>query len=203
MIDTFMMKYRLDGQQRKIAYGAVNNLVSEAGMTKFLYVGKDHRNSRYKLYGTKAFKTDGIKELLIEDCFYPGNRCSFIKLTCKPAHVLHRGNEYALSSFEEYEQVVELINSFIMKLNKHMGAYPLPLLDEWAVNRIDYAFQFATEEYGLYLMFLRKGCSYKEDIYMDSVYIKSSKCTVNFYDKTEERGREEASHMMRFEVQCH
>ena len=203
MVDTFMVKYRLDGQQRKIAYRAVNNLVSEAGMTKFLYAGKDHRNSRYKLYRTKAFKTDGTKELLIEDCFYPGNTCSFIKLTCKPARVLYRGDEYALSSPKDYEQVVELINSFIMKLNKHMGAYPLPLLDEWAVDRIDYAFQFATEEYALYLMFLRKGCSYNEDRYEDSVYIRNSKCTVNFYDKTQERGEEAPCHMMRFEVQCH
>ena len=203
MIDTFMLKYHLDIRQRRIVYSAVNDLVKEVGMTKFLYADKDYSNARYSLYRTKAFKSEGIKELLIKDCFYPGNRCSFIKLTCKPARVLHRDDEYALSSFEEYEQVVELINSFIMKLNKHMGAYPFPLLDEWAVERIDYAFQFATEEYGLYLMFLRKGCSYKEDKYMDSVYIKSSKCTINFYDKTEERGMEGDSHIMRFEVQCH
>lgn len=203
MVDTFMLKYRLDIQQRRTVYSAVNDLVSEVGMTKCLYADKDHSASKYKLYRTKAFKNDGVKEFLIEDCFYPGNTCSFIKLTCKPARVLHRDDEYALSSFEEYELVAELINSFIMKLNKHMGAYPLPLLHEWAVARIDYAFQFATEEYGLYLMFLRKGCSYKEDIYMDSVYIKSSKCTINFYDKTEERGMEGDSHIMRFEVQCH
>ena len=203
MIDTFTVKYRLDFQQRKIAYGAVNDLVSEADMTKFLYAGKEHRNSRYKLYRTKAFKTDGIKEVLIEDCFYPGNTCSFIKLTCKPARVLYRGDEYALSSPKDYEHAVKLINSFIMKLNRHMEAWQLPFLDKWEVCRIDYAFQFATEKYALYLMFLRKGCSYKEDRYTDSVYIRNSKCTVNFYDKTAERCGKEFCHMMRFEVQCH
>ena len=202
MVDTFMLKYRLDIQQRRTVYSAVNNLVSETGMTKFLYADKDHSASKYKLYRTKAFKNDGIKEILIEDCFYPGNTCSFIKLTCKPAQVFHRGDEYALSSSEEYEQVAGLVNSFITKLNQHMGACPLPLLDEWRVGRMDYAFQFATEEYGLYLMFLRKGCSYKEDRYTDSVYIDNSKCTVNFYDKTAERGMADNCHMMRFEIQC-
>ena len=203
MIDTVMLKLRLDRQQRENAFGAVNNLVRESGSTKYLYFDKKHGNTWQRLCRTKAFASGGIKEIALIDCCYPGNTVSYIIITCKPARVLHMGDAYALSSFGDYVQTVELINNFIMDLNVHMGVYALPFLNEWTVGRIDYAFQFPTKEYGLYLMFLRKGCSYKEDKYADSVYIPNSKSTVNFYDKTAERKLEDSCHTLRFEVQCY
>ena len=203
MIDTFVLKYVLDRQQRGRIYEAVNRFVRACGSTEFLHPDRNTKGARRNRYITSAFNPMGILELAVKDCMYPGNYGSRVSIKCKPALVLHADDMYALSSCIDYDAAVVMVNDFIMELNVYMEDAPLPLLGGWEVSRIDYAFQFRTEEYRLYLMFLRKGCSFREDKYDDSVYIKNSKCTVNFYDKTRQLGLEEVSHMLRFEVQCH
>ena len=203
MVDTFMLKYRLDRQQRENVYGAVNRLVREAGSTQYLYPDKAQDRKLSGRYKTAAFYPMGILEVAVRDCRYPGNYGSAVTLKCKPALVLHSDDAYSLSANNDYNAAIALVNNFIMELNVYMEACPLPLLEGWDVERMDYAFQFPTEEYDLYLKFLRKGCSFKEDKFEDSVYIENTKCTVNFYDKTVQLGLEDNRHMIRFEVQCH
>lgn len=200
MVDTFMIKLRLNSNQRNLIYKAVNAFVKETGSKSCLYLKSETERCRW--YVTAAFNDKGILELAIEDFWYRGNQGSLLYLKCKPAQVLHFGDAYALSDYSEYTGSAYLVDAFITCLNHYMQDEPLGSLAEWNVHRIDYAFQFRTEEYNFYMKMMQKECPSKENCYSDSIYIKKSKYHINFYDKTKKLERDEKSHVLRFEVQC-
>ncbi len=202
MVDTFLLKIRLDSFQRDQVFKVVNQVIKNSGSTRFLYLDKNSKSDRFKRYRTSAFYPFGILEIAIIDCFYSCNNAYFIAFKCKPAVVLHGDDEpYALSNHKDYEAVASMLDSLIEILNRYMDGKPLEPVSCWRVYRIDYAFQIITDHPDLYMMLLRKGLPYKDDKYDDSVYIKKSKCTVNFYDKTSEQGLDARCHVLRFEVQ--
>ena len=200
MLDTFMVKIKLNANQRFLIFKAVNTFVKETGSKSCLYLKKDKNHCKW--YVTAAFNNKGILELAIEDYWYPGNQGSLLYLKCKPAQVLHFGDVYALSDYNDYKESARLVDAFITRLNQYMPEEPLGSLAEWKVHRIDYAYQFMTEEYDLYMTLMQKGCPNQGNIYRDSIYIKKSKYHINFYNKTKKLERDETSHVLRFEVQC-
>lgn len=200
MLDTFMVKIKLTTNQRNLIYNAVNAFVKETGSKSCLYLKKAKKHCRW--YVTAAFNDKGILELAIEDYWYPGNRGSILYLKCKPAQVLHFGEVYALSDYIDYAGSACLVDAFITRLNQYMPEEHLEPLAEWKVHRIDYAYQFRTEEYDLYMALMQKQCPNRENCYSDSIYIKKSKYHINFYNKTKKLKRNETSHVLRFEVQC-
>lgn len=215
-LDSFEAKLRNNMFNRANVYEAVNSCVREMGQSRYLHEDKSADKAGCKLYKTTVFYTFGICELTIKDYKHKGNFGSELIARCRPAITLYPEDVYALCGETDYGPFEERFNQMVNMLNRYMGDEPLPYLDEWIVNRIDYAFQYRTELYEETMRMMRKSArseitrsiakarnSSKEcRRYVSSVYIVKKKCTVNFYDKTDERRLQDDFHILRFEVQC-
>lgn len=215
-VDSFEMKLGRKQFDRDKLYNGINQLISDMGSKKFLHMDKKRSTVSCKRYKTTAFYAEGFQELTIKDYRNEGNHGSTLIVRCRPAILLHPDDEYALSEKTDFKPVEESFNRMITNINRYMGDSQLPFMDSWEVNRIDYAFQFPTELYAQTMMMMRKSAriqisqsiyearkrGLKWRRYKDSVYIRKSKCTVNFYDKTAELGLEDDMHILRYEVQC-
>ena len=215
-IDSFEMKLGKRQFDRDKLYKGINQLIRDMGSKKFLHMDKKRSTFSSKRYKTTAFYMEGFPELTIKDCLNEGNHGSTLIVRCRPAIMLHPDDEYALSGEMDYKPFENSFNWLIANINRYMRDSPLPMMDGWEVNRMDYAFQYPTELHTQTMMMMRKSSrtkisqpiyearkrGVKWERYRDSVYIRKSKCTVNFYDKTTELGLERSDHVLRFEVQC-
>lgn len=215
-LDSFEVKLGYKMFNRATVFESVNNCVREMGQSRYLHLDKRENKAGCKLYRTTAFYTFGICELTIKDYNHKGNAGSELIARCRPAIILYPEDVYALCGETDYKPFQESFNQMVSMINRYMGNEPLPYLDGWIVNRIDYAFQYRTKLHEETMMMLRKSArsvitrsitkarnNGKEcRRYDSSVYIVKKKCTVNFYDKTDEKGLQDDFHILRFEVQC-
>lgn len=215
-IDSYELKISLKRFDRDSVYRGITQFIIEKGLKKHLHRDKKRSTVSCRRYKTTAFYSYGLTELTIRDFHVEGNSGSNVIIRCRPAILFHPNDPYALSGEADYKPVEKSFNRLITQINRYMGDSPLPMMDGWEVNRIDYAFQYSTELYAWTMMMMRKsartqisrsiyearkkGLKWKR--YRDSVYIKKTKCTVNFYDKTRERGLQGNEHVIRCEVQC-
>ena len=215
-IDSYEMKLGRKQFDRDRLYEGINELISDLDSKKYLHRDEKRSTASCMRYKTTAFYSDGFPELTIKDYHVNGNSGSTLTVRCRPAILFHPDDEYALSSEADYKNAEEAFNELITHINRCMGNSPLPMMGGWEVNRMDYAFQYPTGLYTQTMMMMRKSARIQISRsisearnrglnwhrYRDSVYIRKSKCTVNFYDKTIEQGLEGDEHVLRFEVQC-
>ena len=215
-VDSYEMKLGKGQFNRGRVYEGINDLICEMDSKKYLHRDEKRSTVSCRRYKTTAFYSEGFPELTIKDYHVDGNYGSTLIVRCRPAIQFHSDDEYALSEETDYKFAEEAFNDLITNINRYMGDSPLPMMDGWEVNRIDYAFQYQTELYAQTMMMMRKSARTQVNRfiyearnrgvncyrYKDSVYIRKSKCTVNFYDKTVEQKCEGSTHVLRFEVQC-
>lgn len=215
-IDSFELKLAKRRFNRGRLYEGINDSIADLDSKKYLHRDEKRSTVSCRRYKTTAFYAYGFPELTIKDYHIDGNIGSTLIVRCRPAILRHPNEPYALSGEADYRPVEEAFNGLITQINRYMGDSPLPMMDGWVVNRMDFAFQYPTELYAHTMMMMRKsaraqisrsiyearkkGLKWKR--YRDSVYIRKAKCTVNFYDKTAELGLEDDMHVLRYEVQC-
>ncbi len=208
-VDSFELKIGKNRLNRKAVFDALWKCIRQLGSSQ--YPDLTHRNESLMQTKTMAFYPFGITEFKIKDYRYGLNAGSMLLLRCRPAIVLYPEDPYALSGPGDYKRYETIFNGFIAMFNRYLTDSPLPTLDGWEVNRIDFAFQYQTPHYRETMALLQKSGrteilravnNKQQPQYKDSIYIVKDKLTVNFYDKTIERKMESVEHVLRFEVQC-
>lgn len=165
-------------------------------------------------YITHAMKDKGFSRIaLMKKKVNSKYKCPYmqISITLNPAILIGKKIEDIVEAFE-IEDVQREFDKEISLIHKH-----LPRLNNWVVNRIDYAVNIETKYVGEYIkLFQRadKPYNFKEPYCLKSkrrkqlkgsFYFISNSVNINFYDKGNERkkaGVEGIDNLLRLEVQC-
>ena len=165
-------------------------------------------------YITHAMKDKGFSRIaLMKKKVNSKYKCPYmqISITLNPAILIGKNIEDIIEAFEivdvqrEFDKEITLIHK------------DLPRLNNWIVNRIDYAVNIETKYVSEYIkLFQRadKPYNFKEPYCLKSkrrkqlkgsFYLTSNSANINFYDKGNERkkaGVEGIDNLLRLEVQC-
>lgn len=167
-------------------------------------------------YETNALRKYGFNKIILKrikvDERYSHDYLS-ITIILNPSKLINKGDEYTIkkSDLEEIKATFESVKNKI-----HIG---LPSLDNWEVNRIDYAINIKTRHVKEYIKVFQKGDKPKgfKELYCKkakrrkqlegSFYLFNKSVAINFYDKEDQQlkanfNRDGVSDLLRLEVQC-
>lgn len=184
MIDTIRMKYKFpDDVSYNKCYEIIDNLARKKSKKHCLHKVKK------KTYSTTAFASEGLLEInFFKRKKIEGN---IIQLNLKPANLINESSYLKLSNYnEDYKLIEKKFNCIMNYINNCAEKILLPKLNDWKVNRIDYAVDIETPYVQEYINlfkrgFIPKGFRHYKD-YETSIYLTSKKCRINFYDKFSE-----------------
>lgn len=233
MVDTIDFELYIDFFERSKVKTGVNKLIKKRnipGHAKPLHPPDDKGRARKagSLLITASFADLGIQEFalccdryLLDEGTVTVICRHFVRMTVKPANFLYPDDPYALSKSGDLDSTEDEINRFISELNRHIGYNLLPPVIKWRVTRIDYAYQFGSQNYPVYLLLFKKERPRRGSmVYYPAAGLELVPAEVRYwngnvnfhvYDKTlelwEKYGWRDSktthgSHVLRFEIQC-
>lgn len=150
------------------------------------YNNQPRHKSRKHVYLTTAFENIGILQISLRRTEYTYS----MYMMLQPIRLLFPGSHLRLSTMADYPEICARLNSFLSAVNQLAGYSALPPIEDWHVQRIDYAIDIDTpKSYGYVRVFnagdIPQGFK-KPKNYDCSLYLKSKHGNVNFYEKLEE-----------------
>lgn len=210
MIDTFEIYIKVTKKQKMLLKEAIDGCIESINSTSPKKSKKLHWEN--KALKTAAFNRYGVLELKFVLVNEGDLKRTWFMIKIKPSIALHTNDVYALSKENDYIIYRRIFREFIIFINKyvHDEFTLLPCdINNWTLNRIDYAFQFMTHHYKEYMYLIKKVAQQeKRREYKNSLYIIEKSHVINFYDKTQKNMHysynedELDKHVIRFEVQC-
>lgn len=168
-------------------------------------------SDKYQIRYTTKFAQDGFLEIAFhrEHSEYPKY---FFKIRLQPIRLIFKHEYIKLATSSDFHYVEIFFNN-------HMDLWfpdfeDFLHLDNWKLNRIDYAVNYYTKNIDLLMKILHKGkipngFQYRD--FNDSLYLTSDAVNINFYDKFAQLKNKpyvdfsvlpKAENILRFEVQC-
>lgn len=167
---------------------------------------KSDKGNLYKAYKTFFFYRYGITVTLLSGF----NKSIVLTLNC-PLMAYEDGITKLCTS-DDFETISTRFTKIMLFFNKYIFFEDmLPTsIDNWGVNRIDYAWDITVSNPKAYIDLLYKGSIPRgfemKERYDSSYKISSKTHAINFYNKTQEleekRSINLGEHRLRFEVQC-
>lgn len=215
MVDTIDVEYIFPNKRN---YNICFELLNSMAKHKSHQIHKEKWQHRHS-YVTNAFKSLGWLKIR----FYCYERGYALRVSWKPYFTVYLDhNPISVSSPEDYTDAENNFNLIISNLNNQANMDILPYLNGWNVLRFDYAFNLYTPYVQEYLNLFHAGLIPKgfttPKPYTTSFYMKSKRCTYNFYDKRahlkEKYGYTDSTintlsntgsttGILRLEIQCH
>lgn len=210
MIDTFELYLRISKQQKLGLQDAIDECIDTMNSIVARKSKKLHWEN--KTLKTAAFNKYGVLELKFILVTEGAFKRIWFMIKIKPSIAIHTNEIYALSQTNDYIIYKKLFSDFISSINEYVQDESMLLpcdINNWILNRIDYAFQFMTHDYKKYMYLIKKVAQQeKRREYKNSLYIIGKSYVINFYDKTQKALQysynegEIYNHVIRFEVQC-
>lgn len=167
-------------------------------------------------YETNALREHGFNKIILKklkiDERYRRDYLS-ITIILNPAKLIRKGDEYTIKE-EDLEEIKAEFDCIKNKIN--IG---LPSLENWEVNRIDYAINIKTRHVKEYIKLFQRGdkpkgfkepyCSIsrRRKQLEGSFYLFNKSVGINFYDKEDQLlkknfNRDGVEDLLRLEIQC-
>ena len=176
----------------------------------------------YNIYNCIYFRNLGFTNIKLRTSIIKGYRINQIEIRLNPEIMLN-GSKIELFNPNSIKKIESSFDDTVQKIHSN-----LPTLQQWTVQRIDYAIQIYTI-YSMYLVQLfnrgdKPSKKYSVGVYskkdfrnvqmQGSLYMRNKSVTINFYDKKDEQENAymwgnsnkqdimDSQNLLRFEVQC-